>query len=174
MMQTSEVSDKALFTFPSFDLNMNCFLTRTMVIMLDMAINGVQTFMKENPDASADEIAEVVVNQQMASALKSHDKVHIFLRAVITSDFFKKKEVETHAETISKITQGNPIMQRHLISAVEDICADDILEPKHFPVVLKQLFDEISNFRENQTIVDPTFFKDALASTNEIVSTQNP
>jgi translation initiation factor 5 len=98
--------------------------------------------MKENPDASAEEAAEVVVNQQMASALKSHEKIHIFLKAVITTNFFKNKEVESNSSIIKKITQGNPIMERHLIGAVEEICSDTILEPKHFPVILKQLFDE--------------------------------
>lgn len=107
-----------------------------------LAIDGIKTFIQENPDASSDEIAEVVVNQQMASALKSHEKVHIFLTAVITTNFFKNKEIESNSEVIQKITQGNPIMERHLIGAVEEICADSILEPKHFPVILKQLFDE--------------------------------
>lgn len=109
-----------------------------------LAIKGVQTFMEENPDASAEEVSEVVVNQQMASALKSNDKIHIFLRAVITPAFFKNKEVEANSAIIQKITQGNPIMERHLIAAVEGLCAgpDAIVEPKHFPVILKQLFDE--------------------------------
>jgi translation initiation factor 5 len=99
--------------------------------------------MKENPDASAGEVAEDVVNQQMASALKSHDKIHIFLRAVIASqDDFKNKAIENNAEIIGKITQKNPIMERHLISAAEGLCSGSTLEPKYFPVMLKQLFDE--------------------------------
>jgi translation initiation factor 5 len=99
--------------------------------------------MKDNADASAGEVAEVVVNQQMASALKSHDKINIFLRAVITSsEDFKNKAIEKNAEIIEKITQKNPIMERHLVGAVEDICSGSILEPKYFPVMLKQLFDE--------------------------------
>lgn len=109
----------------------------------NLAIVGVQRFMKENPDASAGEVAEDVVNQQMASALKSHDKIHIFLRAVIASqDDFKNKAIENNAEIIGKITQKNPIMERHLISAAEGLCSGSILEPKYFPVMLKQLFDE--------------------------------
>jgi len=114
----------------------------TLLSVTDLAIKGVQSFMKDNSLASADEIAEVVVNQQMASALKSTNKVHIFLRAVITPDYFKNKEIQANSETIKKITQTNPIMERHLIGAVEEICADSIVEPKHFPVLLKLLFDE--------------------------------
>ena len=99
--------------------------------------------MKDNAEASAHDIAEVVVNQQMASALKSHEKIHIFLRAIISSpEEFKNKAIENNSETIEKITQKNPIMERHLISAAEDICSGDILDPKFFPVMLKQLFDE--------------------------------
>ena len=98
--------------------------------------------MKENPLASPTEVAELVVNQQMASALKSHDKIHIFIRSVLTPSYFKNKEIATNAPYILKITQGNPIMQRHVISAIEWICADFVLAPKHFPVILKQLFDE--------------------------------
>jgi translation initiation factor 5 len=108
----------------------------------ELAVEGIKKFLKENPEASAEETAEVVINQQMASALKSHEKIHIFLCAVITPNFFKNKEIESYSETIKKITQKNPIMERHLIGAVEDICADMILEPKHFPFILKQLFDE--------------------------------
>eukprot|EP00557_Chaetoceros_sp_GSL56_P006779 CAMPEP_0176494582 /NCGR_PEP_ID=MMETSP0200_2-20121128/10185_1 /TAXON_ID=947934 /ORGANISM="Chaetoceros sp., Strain GSL56" /LENGTH=421 /DNA_ID=CAMNT_0017892373 /DNA_START=358 /DNA_END=1623 /DNA_ORIENTATION=- len=107
-----------------------------------LAVEGIKAFLKDNPDASAEETAEVVINQQMASALKSYEKIHIFLCAVITPNFFKNKEIESYSETIKKITQDNPIMQRHLIGAVEEICADLVLEPKHFPVILKQLFDQ--------------------------------
>jgi translation initiation factor 5 len=95
----------------------------------ELAVEGIKKFLKENPEASAEETAEVVINQQMASALKSHEKIHIFLCAVITPNFFKNKEIESYSETIKKITQKNPIMERHLIGAVEDICADMILEP---------------------------------------------
>lgn len=97
--------------------------------------------MKENPDASASDISEVVINEQMASALKSHEKIHIFVRAVITSDFFKNKEIQKYAPTIVKITQKNPIMERHLIAAIEGLCVD-MGKIKLFPVMIKQLFDE--------------------------------
>lgn len=75
----------------------------------------------------------------MASALKSFDKIHIFIRAAITPNFFKGKEIEKYAPVISKITNGNPIMERHLIAALECICVD---KPKNFAVMIKQLYDE--------------------------------
>jgi len=106
---------------------------------MDLAVEGVQNFLKDNPDASAAEIAEVVVNQQMSSAVKSHDKVQIFIRAAITSSYFKEKQIEKYAPTVMKITLSNPIMERHLIAAVELICLE---KPKNFPVILKQLYDE--------------------------------
>lgn len=110
----------------------------------NLAIEGVKTFIKDTPEASPEEIAEAVGNQQMASALKSYDKIYIFLRAVITTSFFKNKEIEKNAPTVAKITQGNPIMQRHVIGAIERIAntTQDGFQPKHFPVLLKQLFDE--------------------------------
>merc|ERR1712238_299486 len=46
-----------------------------------LAVEGTRKFLKNNPDASVDDIVEVVTNQQMASALKAQDKVHIFSRA---------------------------------------------------------------------------------------------
>ena len=99
--------------------------------------------MKNNPDASDADVAEAVANQQMASALKSHDKIHIFLRAVITPKFFKENEIEKNAPIIEKITQNNLIMQRHLISAIEGVCTlTEGIEPQFFPVMLKQMFDK--------------------------------
>lgn len=104
-----------------------------------LAIEGIQAFLKENPKAKSTEIAEVVVNQQMASALKTHDKVQIFLRAVITPNFYKEKQIETNAPTIREITKKNPVMERHLIGAIESMWSD---HPKNFTVMLKQLYDE--------------------------------
>lgn len=75
----------------------------------------------------------------MASGLKSQDRIHIFVRAAFTTDFFKHKQVEKNAHAISKITQGKSVMERHLISACEGLCVD---KPKNFAVLLKQLFDE--------------------------------
>jgi len=104
-----------------------------------LAISGVQTFLNDNPNATAAQVAEVVVNQQMSSALKSHDKVHILLRAIITPTFYKDNQIQKYASFVEKITLGNPIMERHLISAIEFICIE---KPKNFPVMLKQLYDE--------------------------------
>jgi len=104
-----------------------------------LAVEATQKFVKENENASVDELVEYVTNQQMASALKSHDKVHILVRAVFTPQFFKNKEVEKYAPAISAITNGNKIMERHLIAAAEASCMD---KPKNFPVMIKQLYDE--------------------------------
>jgi len=106
---------------------------------MDLAIEGTRKFLEENPDASPSEIAEVIVNQQMASGLKSHDKIHILFRSVFTIDFFKEEQVEKWSDVISKITLGSAPMERHLIGAAELLCQD---KPKLFPVMLKQLFEE--------------------------------
>mmetsp|Transcript_2128 Transcript_2128/g.4583 ORF Transcript_2128/g.4583 Transcript_2128/m.4583 type:complete len:408 (-) Transcript_2128:149-1372(-) len=104
-----------------------------------LAVAATKKFLLDNPDASPSAIAEKVVNEQMASGLKSQDRIHIFIRAAFTVDFFKQKQVEKHAPTISKITRGKTVMERHLISACEFLCAE---KPKNFAVILKQLFDE--------------------------------
>mmetsp|Transcript_7289 Transcript_7289/g.9917 ORF Transcript_7289/g.9917 Transcript_7289/m.9917 type:complete len:413 (-) Transcript_7289:265-1503(-) len=104
-----------------------------------LAVEGTKKFLKENPGASTNEIVEAVVNQQMASALKSYDKVHIFVQSAITLSFFKEKQIEKYADAISKITQSNPMMERHLIAAMEAVCVE---KPKSFPVLIKQLYDE--------------------------------
>lgn len=85
----------------------------------------------------------------MASALKSHDKVQIFIRAAITPMFFKNKEVEKYAPVIVKLTNSKPLMERHLIAALEVICVD---KPKNFPVLIKQLYDE--DALEEDTILE--------------------
>jgi len=104
-----------------------------------LAVEGVKNFVTENPTASPEEVAEVITNQQMASALKSHDKVHILIRAVLTPEFFKNKEIPKYAPLVTAVTNGNKIMERHLIGAVEHLCVD---KPKNFPVAIKQLYDE--------------------------------
>ena len=48
----------------------------------------------DNEDGYKTAIAEKVVNEQMASGLKSQDKIHIFVQATFTLDFIKKKQVE--------------------------------------------------------------------------------
>mmetsp|Transcript_29419 Transcript_29419/g.43193 ORF Transcript_29419/g.43193 Transcript_29419/m.43193 type:complete len:401 (-) Transcript_29419:2016-3218(-) len=106
---------------------------------MDLAVAATRTFLAENPDASVEEIVDTVVNQQMASALKSFDKIHIIVKAVITEKFFTDNEIEKYAPIISNIINDNAIMERHLISALEGLC---ISEPKHFPVMMKQFYDE--------------------------------
>merc|ERR1711862_487792 len=86
-----------------------------------MAVESTKRYLSSNPNATPSELLELVVNQQMASALKSFDKIHIFIRAAITSDFWEKKLVQKYAPTVSLITNENPIMERHLISALECI-----------------------------------------------------
>ncbi len=85
----------------------------------------------------------------MASGLKSQDRIHIFVRAAFTTDFFKTKQVEKFAPAIAKITQGKNVMERHLISACECLCLG---EPKKFVVLLKQLFDDDEDVLEEDTI----------------------
>lgn len=117
--------------------------------VMNIAVDATRKYLEENPDASADDIVEVVTNQQMASALKSHDKVLIFLRAAITPMFFKKNEIEKYAPVITKLTNNKTIMERHVIAALEVICAD---KPKNFPVLIKQLYDQ--DALEEDTILE--------------------
>jgi translation initiation factor 5 len=114
-----------------------------------LAVEGTRKFLEANPDASVGEIVEMVTNQQMASALKAHDKVHIFARAAITPMFFKNKEIEKYAPVVSKISNGNKIIERHLIASLEFL---SIQKPKNFPVMIKQLYDE--DAREEETIIE--------------------
>jgi translation initiation factor 5 len=116
---------------------------------LQLAVDATTKFIQENPDFSDAQLIELVTNQQMASALKSHDKIHILVRAAFTPQFFKKKEIEKFAPAIVTITNGNKIMERHLIAALEAICAD---KPKNFPVMIKQFYDE--DVLEEETILE--------------------
>jgi translation initiation factor 5 len=105
----------------------------------DLAIKGTRKWIQDNPEGAMDDLVEVITNQQMASALKSQDKVHILVQSVFTPNFFKQKEVEKYAPAVTKITNSNAIMERHLIASLEGLCLD---KPKNFPVFLKQLYDE--------------------------------
>merc|ERR1712161_144615 len=114
-----------------------------------LAVEGTRKFLKNNPDASVDDIVEVVTNQQMASALKAQDKVHIFSRAAITPQFYQNNEIEKYAPVVSKIANGSKIIERHLIASLEFL---SIEKPKNFPVMIKQFYDE--DALEEETIIE--------------------
>uniref|UniRef100_A0A7S1D9Q5 W2 domain-containing protein n=1 Tax=Cyclophora tenuis TaxID=216820 RepID=A0A7S1D9Q5_CYCTE len=114
-----------------------------------LAVEATKKYIADNSDVSAADLAEVITNQQMASALKSHDKVHIAVQSVLTPQFFKQNEVEKYAPVFSEITNGNSIMERHLIAALE---AFSIEKPKSFPVLIKQFYDE--DALEEDTILE--------------------
>lgn len=116
---------------------------------MNLAIEGTRKFLESNPESSADEIVEVVTNQQMASALKAHDKIHILIRAAITPQFFKSKEIEKYAPAAEKIVKGSRIIERHLIASLELVCKD---KPKNFPVMIKQFYDE--DVLQEETILE--------------------
>jgi translation initiation factor 5 len=113
-----------------------------------LAVEAAKAFLASNPSASASELVEFITNQQMASALKSHERIYIAIRAIFTTSF-KDGEVAKYAPIISKITNGKRIMERHLIASLEAHCAD---KPKYFPVFIKQLYDE--DALEEETILE--------------------
>jgi translation initiation factor 5 len=106
---------------------------------LELAVEATKQFLKENTPFSDAKLIEFVSNQQMASSLKSHEKIRILVNAAITPNFFKNNEIHTIASAMSGITNGNKIMERHLIAALEALCVN---KPKNFPVMLKQFYDE--------------------------------
>mmetsp|Transcript_18352 Transcript_18352/g.33262 ORF Transcript_18352/g.33262 Transcript_18352/m.33262 type:complete len:420 (-) Transcript_18352:119-1378(-) len=114
-----------------------------------LAVEATRKYLEENPEASADDIVEVVTNQQMASALKTHDKIQIVVRAAITPMFFQNKEVEKYAPVVSAFTKGKPLLERQVIAALEAICVD---KPKNFPVLIKQFYD--ADALEEDTILE--------------------
>jgi len=116
---------------------------------MNLAIEGARRFLIANPGASVDEIIEVVTNEQMASSLKAHDKIHILVRAAITPDFFKDKEIPKYSQAASEIINGNKILERHLIASLEFVSKD---QPKNFPVMMKQFYDV--DVLEEETILE--------------------
>jgi translation initiation factor 5 len=106
---------------------------------LQLAVDATSKFIKDTPSFTNEQLIELITNQQMASALKSHDKVHILIEAAITDKFFKNNEIKRFAPSIIGITNKNKIMERHLIAALEKSCVD---KPKNFPVMIKLLYDE--------------------------------
>lgn len=117
---------------------------------MDLAVEATRKYIVDNPPSSVEDLVELVTNQQMASALKSYDKLQILVRAAISPNtFVKNKEIQKFAPAISMITNGNRIMERHLISALEYINID---KPKFFPVMIKQMYDE--DVLEEETILE--------------------
>jgi translation initiation factor 5 len=104
-----------------------------------LAVEATKAYLAANPAASDKEISDFVTNQQMASALKSQERIYIAVLAVFTPDFFKSKEAHKFAPLLARVTNGNRIMERHMIGALESLCAD---KPKNFAVLVKQLYDE--------------------------------
>jgi translation initiation factor 5 len=102
-------------------------------------VDATKKFWKDNTNFSDAQLIEYVTNQQMASALKSHDKVHIVVQAAFTPNFFKTKEIQKHAKAISGVSNGSNIIERHRIASLESFCVD---KSKNFPVMVKQLYDE--------------------------------
>ena len=106
---------------------------------LELAVEATKQFLKENTAFSDAKLIEFVSNQQMASSLKSYEKIRILVNAALTPNFFKNNEIHTIASAMSGITNGNKIMERHLIAALEGLCVN---KPKNLPVMLKQFYDE--------------------------------
>ena len=105
--------------------------------------------MEANADASMTAIVEEVTNQQMASALKAHQKIHILTRAVITDKFYKTKDIAKYAPAAEKICNGNRVLERHLIASLELLCIE---KPKNFPVMMTQFYDE--DVLDEETILE--------------------
>ena len=116
---------------------------------MKLAVDATRDFILGAEEFSDDDLVNYVTNQQMASALKSIDKVRILVQAAFTKQFYEKKEVSIFAPALRKITNGNRIMERHLIAAVESLC---VKKPKNFAVMLKQLYDE--DVLEEDTILE--------------------
>lgn len=106
---------------------------------LKLAVDATAKFLADTPDCNDAQLIELITNQQMASALKSHDKVHILVQAALTDKCLKNKEIPRFAPAVIGITNKNKIMERHLIGALENLCID---KPKIFPVMIKLLYDE--------------------------------
>jgi translation initiation factor 5 len=110
---------------------------------LDLAVEATRKYIAENKSSSScspKDLVELVTNQQMASALKAQDKVAILALASITpATFFKDKEIAKFAPAFMLLCNGNRIMERHLIAALEVLCVG---KTKNFPVMLKQFYDE--------------------------------
>jgi len=104
------------------------------------AVAATATYIASNPDAAAGAIVEKVKNEQMASALKSFDKIHVLLRACITPNFFKTGDVGKHATAIKIIINNNADLQRWAISSCEWLCRE--ASTTSFPLLLKLMYDE--------------------------------
>jgi translation initiation factor 5 len=106
---------------------------------LQLAVDATKQWLQERNDGfDIAQLVEFITNQQMASALKSHEKVAILVHAAF-SEFKPKEEIPRFAPVLVSLTQQNPIMERHLIASLEVLCVD---KPKHFPVLIKLLYDE--------------------------------
>ena len=106
---------------------------------IQLAVDATRHFLDVHADFSDSQLVELISHQQIASTLKSHVKLIILVRAAFTKNVFKDKEVAKYAPALRGIINGNKILERHLIAALEALCVE---KPKHFAVMLKQCYDE--------------------------------
>jgi translation initiation factor 5 len=104
-----------------------------------LEVEATTAYVAASPEASDKEVAAFVANLQVASALKPEEQIYIVVHAVFTPDFFRNKEARKFAPLLSRVTHGSRSMERHMVGALEALCAD---RPRNFAVLIKQLYDE--------------------------------
>ena len=110
--------------------------------MTDGCIDRLRNWRIEHADATVDIMLEELRVLQATSGLKVRDRVVIFLGAVFTEACVTSNEIILQKEALSKMG-SSALLQRHLISGFEWFCGTRFPSlGKHFPVVLKILYDE--------------------------------
>ena len=105
---------------------------------LQAAVDAFTAYRAQNPSATVAQLLDSAKNQQMASALKTHMRVHIVMRSVVGPDFFKGSDVADAAPLLAAVVGSDAARQRHAVSNAEDMFKST---PALVPVLLKQLYD---------------------------------
>lgn len=109
------------------------------ITLMSEAVENIKKYLVENPSFDIAALTELVVNEQMASGLKTFDKVHIMMNAAFNLSAVGEKQVAKFAPVLDKLVNRNITMERHVIAGCEGIFGK---KPKVFPIILKQLYDE--------------------------------
>jgi hypothetical protein len=107
------------------------------LLSLDYAVRKVGSFMTENPNASATDIASSLTSaQESVKVLFSRDRIRIFAKVVCLPS--QLGALLEHVEVLIMLTESDRSLEHFLLAVMEEVNKEGY---RVFPVVLAQLYE---------------------------------